>query len=384
MIKTTLFRSREYLICAIFFCLFINKPISGTSTLQAAPLPSSTRETQHRLKKLDAQIGALQQKLKQANNRREVLDKELAKTEKQISASILKQRQLQKEINDKEEKIKILQQQNHQLNQQLSTQQELLAKHVRSCYQIGEYQPLKWLLSQENPGSFSRVMSYYQYIIKSRKELIDEIETAHKQLTQTRHHLQEELSTKHQLQKQLNTQQQKLIETKKYHQSVIGALNDDIQKKQSRLKEFKRNKENLTHLLATLAKQSLRENHKPFHQMRRKMPYPVTIKPHTFKKMNQGVTFFAKEGTPVIAIYSGKVVFSNWLKGYGLLLIIDHGNGFMSLYAHNESLFKHKGEEVLQNEQIASVGHSGGIKENGLYFEIRHHGKAVSPLSWLS
>jgi septal ring factor EnvC (AmiA/AmiB activator) len=102
------------------------------------------------------------------------------------------------------------------------------------------------------------------------------------------------------------------------------------------------------------------------------------------QKMNQGVTFFADEGAEVTAVYPGKVVFSDWLRGYGLLLIVDHGNGFMTLYAHNQSLFKNKGQWVSQNEHIANVGHSGGIKQNGLYFEIRLQGKAISPLGWIA
>lgn len=100
--------------------------------------------------------------------------------------------------------------------------------------------------------------------------------------------------------------------------------------------------------------------------------------------MNQGLIFFANEGMPVNAVSTGKVVFSDWLKGYGLLLIIDHGQGFMTLYAHNQSLFKQKGDNVQRGEQIATVGHSGGIKQNGLYFEIRQRGKAVPPLKWLT
>ena len=99
--------------------------------------------------------------------------------------------------------------------------------------------------------------------------------------------------------------------------------------------------------------------------------------------MNQGVTFFADEGTVVNSVYPGKVVFSDWLKGYGLLLIIDHGQGFMTLYAHNQSLFKRTGQMVKQSEPIASVGHTGGIRQNGLYFEIRVKGKAVPPMTWL-
>ena len=100
--------------------------------------------------------------------------------------------------------------------------------------------------------------------------------------------------------------------------------------------------------------------------------------------MNQGVVFFAQEGAPVTAVFPGKIVFSDWLKGYGLILILDHGQGFMTLYAHNQSLFKQKGDSVIQGEQIATVGHSGGLKQNGLYFEIRQRGKAIPPLRWLS
>jgi septal ring factor EnvC (AmiA/AmiB activator) len=118
--------------------------------------------------------------------------------------------------------------------------------------------------------------------------------------------------------------------------------------------------------------------------MRKKLPPPIQGHRRSVEKMNQGVTFFADEGAEVTAVYPGKVVFSDWLRGYGLLLIVDHGNGFMTLYAHNQSLFKNKGQWVSQNEHIANVGHSGGIKQNGLYFEIRLQGKAISPLGWIA
>ena len=118
--------------------------------------------------------------------------------------------------------------------------------------------------------------------------------------------------------------------------------------------------------------------------MKHKLPLPVHVNRKKIDKLNQGLMFFSKEGSSVDSIYAGKVVFSDWLKGYGLLIIIDHGSGYLSLYAHNQSLFKQKGEVVEQGEQIATVGHSGGIKQNGLYFEIRHRGKTISPQQWLS
>ncbi len=130
--------------------------------------------------------------------------------------------------------------------------------------------------------------------------------------------------------------------------------------------------------------QSTTQTKQPFTKMRKKLPMPVKVGHQALQKVNQGVTFFAGEGTPVTAVYPGKIVFSDWLNGYGLLLILDHGQGFMTLYAHNQSLFKRKGATVLQGEQIATVGHSGGLKQNGLYFEVRHRGKAIPPLDWLS
>ena len=126
------------------------------------------------------------------------------------------------------------------------------------------------------------------------------------------------------------------------------------------------------------------QNQRPFIFARKKLPQPVNVDRKNVQKINQGLVFYAAEGAAVTAVYPGKVVFSDWLKGYGLLLIIDHGRGFMTLYAHNQSLFKQKGDPVNQGEQIAAVGHSGGIKQNGLYFEIRQRGKAISPLAWLS
>ena len=92
----------------------------------------------------------------------------------------------------------------------------------------------------------------------------------------------------------------------------------------------------------------------------------------------------AKEGTPVRAIHYGRIIFSDYLRGHGLLTIIDHGDGYMSLYAHNQVLLKETGEWVLPNETIAKVGNTGGQDDHALYFEIRHNGKPTNPKRWLA
>lgn len=345
---------------------------------------STIQQTQNKLNGLNAQIINLQQTLNTAQNKRDVLNQELSKTEKQISQGIQELHLIQKTMNEKMIKITALKNQVNTLAQQLNIQQQSLANHIRTRYQMGEYQPLKWILNQNNLHQINRILTYYQYLIKSRQQLIDHISTTRHNLNHSTEILNKELAVHQELKKKLTKNQHQLEHNKNYHTALIKSLNNEIQSKQNKLKEAQKNKSNLAYLLKNLSQNPMTQPSKPFGRMRNKLPFPVHTQNKSFSKMNQGVTFFADEGTVVTAVYPGKVVFSDWLKGYGLLLIIDHGHGFMTLYAHNESLFKRKGEHVNQNEQIATVGHSGGIKQNGLYFEIRLRGKAIPPLAWLS
>ena len=362
----------------IFSCL-------SAFTLNATASPSSeVAQTQTKLKQLNDKINLLRQNLASANDRRGALNKELAGAEKQIGEGVIKLRSTKLNLNDKELKIAEHKKKVHELNRRLLTQQHLLAKHVRARYQTGEYQPLKWLINQNDPYQINRILTYHQYIIKSRQQLIDEIDITRKDLNQNKEKLHSELAKTHELQNQLTKQQRQLEQHKSYHTALIHSIDSEIQSKKTALHDFEKDKNNLSRLLKSLAQQSASRSSTPFVKMRKKLPSPIQTAHRSIKKMNQGVTFFADEGAVVTAVYPGKVVFSDWLRGYGLLLIIDHGQGFMTLYAHNQSLFKRKGQTVNQNEQVASVGHSGGIKQNGLYFEIRLGGKAISPLDWLS
>jgi septal ring factor EnvC (AmiA/AmiB activator) len=341
-------------------------------------------KTKTKLKELESKIIQLQQVLSTAHDKQGVLSHELSITEKKIGSGVQQLREIQHTISHRQVKIYELQAQIVQLSSQLKTHQELLSKHIRTRYKMGEYQPVKWLLNQETPYQLSRLLTFYQYLIKSRQHLIEKVQDIKKNITINQAALQKELEKQQELHQQLNTNQKKLEQEKSYHKALINTLNKDIQTNEQRLEEYKRNKANLSRLLASLVQQSVIQTQTPFIHMRRKLLMPVHSNRNSIEKTSQGVTFYVPEGTPVSAVYGGKVVFSDWLKGYGLLLIIDHGQGFMTLYAHNQSLFKPKGSTVYQGEQIASVGHSGGFKQNSLYFEIRQRGKAVSPLDWLS
>lgn len=344
----------------------------------------SVIQAKNKLKQLDNKISQLKQGLVTAHDKHGLLNRELAANEKQIGAGIRKIRQTQQDMDTKRQKITNMEKQVNELNKQLSTQQQLLAEHIRIRFKMGEYQPLKWILNQEAPGSISRLLTFHQYLVRTRQKIIDDIDATKNNLITTEENLKKEMGNQKTLQDKLHLNQEQLEHNKNYHTAVIKSLDNEIQSKQHILTEFEQNKKNLSQLLKTLTSQSITYAKLPFANMRHKLPKPIRTAQRSPQKMNQGVTFFAGEGTPVYAVYPGKVVFSDWLNGYGLLLIIDHGQGFMTLYAHNQSLFKHKGTAVLQGEQITSVGHSGGIKQSGLYFEVRQRGKAVPPLDWLS
>lgn len=175
--------------------------------LNAAP-PAGLNQTKSKLKQLDAQINSLRQKLATANDKRGTLNQELSGTEKQIGEGVRKLRSISRVMDNKEHRIAELQQKVIHLNQQLTTQQKLLASHVRARYQMGEYQPLKWLLNQDDPYKVSRILTYYQYIVKSRQQLIDQIDETRKNITENKDKLHNELAATQQLKSQLTQHQQ--------------------------------------------------------------------------------------------------------------------------------------------------------------------------------
>ena len=360
----------------------------GVTALSSISFASSgtITDAQNKLKQLNQQITQLGQTLSHTQDKRGVLNQELGNTEKQLSACVQKINTIQHDITLKQRNIAALEQRVNVLSRELATHQELLAQHVKARYKMGEYRPLIIALNQNDLYKVNRLVTFYQYLVRSRQTVIETIIATKKKLAADQFALQSEIKAQQKLQAQLHEQQQDFEQSKNYHQVVIKSLNQAIQSQQHQLSEFQQDKANLSRLLQTLARENAEITHpkQPFTFMRHKLPFPVKVSRGSIQRDSQGVTFIASEGTRVQAVYPGRVVFSDWLKGYGLLLIIDHGQGFMTLYAHNQALFKSKGAQVAQGEQIATIGHSGGLKQNGLYFEVRQRGRAVSPMEWLS
>ena len=375
-----MFRINQFVIACFFG--------SALASLSSGVGAASILETKQQLKQLDSQIHQLKETLSHSQDKRGILNQELAVNEKMTSLSIQEFTKIQQSLNSKQREIPRLKQQMTVLNQSLAQQQNILAQHVKARYKMGEYRPLIIALNQNNPEKINQILTYYQYVLRLRQQNIDKIQDTENQLNAQKQTLESDIAELTRLQHSLHDKQENLANQKHYHQVLIQSLSASIQSQQEKLSEFELNKANLSKLLNQIAQESqarqIVQPKQPFVGMRHHLPLPVNVQRQSIQSVSQGVTFFAAEGTPVKAVYPGRVVFSDWLNGYGLLLIIDHGQGFMTLYAHNQALFKKKGSQVMQGEQIATIGHSGGGKQNGLYFEVRQRGKVTPALQWLA
>ncbi len=364
----------------------ISMLLMGDMCARAAVTTASRMKTQ--LNQVENKMGELQHTLTNAETTRRGLYQALAVTEKQMGEHIHTLHTVRQDITNKQQAVISMQHAVDKNQQQLQTQQQALANHVRARYQIGNIQPLQWLLNQDNPQTMSRLLTYYQYVVQADQHLIQQIRETTDTLAENQNKLHAEFVTLQQLQQTLLYRQKRLAEVKRQHHTVIQSLSESIQTKQQALADYRRDQAHLQTLLVKLSHPlptRLPPQTMPSAiRFNAKFSNPLKTNPQRAQKLNQGMIFFAPRGTPVSAVLPGKVVFSDWLNGYGLLLIIDHGQGTMSLYAHNESLFKSKGASVKQGDQIAIVGHSGGLRENGLYFELRRRGKAIPPRQWLS
>ena len=177
---------------------------------------------------------------------------------------------------------------------------------------------------------------------------------------------------------------------------LIQHIDETLRSKNKQLQHLKKNKQSLEKIISKIEKivqpKGLIRGKNVFFTLKGHLNWPVKGKViSTFNAAidnstlrHHGILIAAPKGHPIQAIYSGKIIFSNWLRGFGFLIIIDHGQGYLSLYGRNETLLKSKGDEVESGEPIATLGSSGGYKIPALYFGIRQQSKALNPMNWLN
>ncbi|TNF34104.1 MAG: hypothetical protein EP315_07670 [Gammaproteobacteria bacterium] len=279
----------------------------------------------------------------------------------------------------------------------MTKQRSLLANQLRSAYAMGQQPQIKLLLNQQDSGEMGRAMVYFDYLNKARSQHIqDYLENIrHKQtleadITATTREL-EALARK-----QLD-QKEELSGFRNDRKRLLARLNKDIESQQLTLKDLENSRNRIEKLLMSLGElladiPAAPDTQQPFSRLKGKLPWPTkgSIAADFGSSRHQGdlkwngVLINAAYGTPVRVITHGRVAFADWLQGFGFITIIDHNDGYMSLYGHNQAQYKQAGDWVEAGEVIATVGDSGGQENTGLYFEIRYQGKPVNPAQWCS
>lgn len=347
-------------------------------------------------KQLDALRDRMQQvektlRLKQRTQTQE--EKQLRQIDKRLNASSKKLHVLNKKLAVTRKNIKGLHVEQKVLKKGINKQKSLLGKQMKSAYLMGQQQRVKMLLNQEEPDRMSRVMQYYDYFNQARLKSVKQLESdiavlllVEEKLAGKQHELTSFVSAK-------RLENETLAKAKKQRKAALSQLNRQIKTSSQELAELKENEKRLTNLLASI-QQAVNnipvptQASKPFRVLKGKMNWPT--KGRILKRFGSarksgrydGVVISANEGAAIRSISNGRVVYADWLRGYGLLMIIDHGANYMSLYAFNEGLYKEAGDWVRRDETIGTVGVSGGQNKAGLYFSIRKNGKPVNPVHW--
>jgi septal ring factor EnvC (AmiA/AmiB activator) len=382
----------------VFFRLLISTGIAlwltlGSVTGQADDSLSQA-EAESRLKQLKTDISSLRKELERARNSLSKEQKALKKAGHEIQTNTLELRKLESVRQEHDRELSNLHSQRQDYLHSLDNRRKMLATQIMAAYRLGRESRLKLVLNQDSPALLSRTLAYYDYFSRSQVSQINELRQVLQTLDRMQTKINTELFALDEVQKSLRNGLDELTSQREERQIIITGLTSRIGTDEVRLAELQHNRKDLEALLEKLSNAladipaDLGKRLGPV-ELKGKMPIPVKGRvrhaygqPRTAGLHWQGWLIRAASGSEVKAIAYGRVAFSDWLRGYGLLMIIDHGDNFMSLYGHNESLLHEVGDWVDSGTAISTVGASP-INGDGLYFEIRKNGKAMDPAVWL-
>ncbi len=346
---------------------------------------SNTSKLQHINSKIAKLKAALGQDQKQLQN----YQKKLQSAEVNMSRVSQKLQRTQTQTAQQKTILHRLRNSARKYKKQLQEKTKLLEKQLQAVYLLGRQPYLKMLLNQQNPDQIQRILTYYQYLNKDRFNNIKKLQQTLKQVQSNRKLLQVHTQKLSGLNRQQQQERQRLVQLQKNRRQAIRKIRNSINTKQQRLDQLITNKQALEKTLRQLEKtsQTIGGN---FSRLKGKLIWPTRgkLNQHFGTKFFQselrwnGVVIAAPANQPVHAIAEGKVVFARWLQGYGLLIIINHGNGYMTIYGRNHDLTKKIGDTVKAGDVIAHVGQTGGFEQPSLYFAIRHKNTALNPTQW--
>jgi septal ring factor EnvC (AmiA/AmiB activator) len=369
-----------------------------------------------------AGAGAKEKELQELRSRIEALQKQLANSEETKSEAADALRESERAISEANRSLRELGVQSKEINRELvalgaesrknedtlKAQQVLLARLLYHHYLGGQTEPLKLLLNREDPNEVARRIHYFGYISRARAALIVELRASLARLKDLSQEAQQKAIELAAVTAEAQAQRKVLEREKRAHNQVLSRVSRDIQRQRREIGTMKRDENRLARLVESLAKLVARSKStprvrnervpqasagdSPFLDLKGKLNLPVRGElANRFGSPRadggvvwKGLFIAARPGEEVRAVADGRVVFADWLRGFGNLLIVDHGDAYMSLYGNNEALYKRVGDTIRGGESIATVGASGGNADSGLYFELRYQGRPMDPLDWVN
>jgi septal ring factor EnvC (AmiA/AmiB activator) len=355
----------------------------------------SFADEQADLAQLQQEINKLQAWLKETESEHDKLNEALQESDKKIGSIAQKIDETRTLLKQERSRLKKLQAEQSQLRTLKSKQKQQLAKQLGGAQRLGSQGSIKVLLNQDDPQQISRMLKYFEYFNKARMESIQTLIVNLKRLNNIENEILSQQNKLIKTEQSLLKKNKQFNNEKQQHKNLLVLLEARRKEKSNDLSQKQQDQKRLQQLInevATLLDNSVRKRDaRPIRSLKGKLPRPTKGRiMKAFGNNNvqsrskwQGWLMKGYEGSAITAIHHGRIVFSDWLRGFGLLLIIDHGDGYLSLYARNQTLSKSVGDWVYQGENIATLGSSGGFKEPRLYFEIRHKGRPQDPAAWL-
>lgn len=362
----------------LFFGLFLISPMSVYAQTESSHLKTELKQKQKLIEKLKSVL-----KIKKTEETTAL--KTLDTIEQNIHTLNRTTETLSLSISETEKQLEILKSEQVQLFSDLEKRKQEVKQQVRALYIFQKNSRLKLLLSQQNVQQAARLLRYYYYIEKHHHHLLTTLLTDIHTYTLHEQDMNEVVHKLSQLKEQKQTLIAQLKEEKQQRHQLLAALKKEIQKTDRALNQAEQRERVLTEQLlhiqtATHGLPNSFFKEGPFSKARGKLLWPLRTQIHP--SLVSPFTIKAPLGEFVYSAYDGQVVFADWLRGFGLLMIVDHGEGFMSLYGHNQALYKNLGDKLKKGDIIAKVGDSGGLENSGLYFEIRKNGKPVNLVNW--
>ena len=397
--------------------------------LLALPVLAAAGEADNKkseLEALRARLQNLQKDYQAAQESKQEVSDGLRQSERAISESTRQLHQMEWQMQSVRHDLQDVRKTAQSIETRIRIQQERLSKALKASYQRGQGDALKLILQGADPNQSARDLHYFAMLSRAQLTLIDSLRADLARLDSLHQTAAEKMKALAQIQQARQVEQRKLIADKRERQRVLQKLSTHIQQQRREIATLKRDEARLTDLVERLARLVVRppkprgkpvkvpaateagatgdrpvavntqtpepfQADKPFSGLKGLLHLPVQGElmnrfgaPREESGLSwKGLFIRAASGAVVKAIASGQVVFSDWLRGFGNLIIVDHGEGYMSLYSNNESLYKQVGDAVRPGDAIAAVGNSGGQMDTGLYFEMRHQSRPFNPMIWV-